>query len=130
VDPITWLEDTLGRRRERSGVLVLFDDRGYSCRWPDGSVDPIAWGDLLAVEIRTTNEGPLLEDVFLVLRSAGGDCVIPQAEEVTDDILVRLQKLPGFDNEAVIAAMHCTDNARFVCWEAPGGSRPAQKPPS
>ena len=129
MDPIAWLEDNLGRRRERTGVLVSFDDRGYSCRWPGGSVDSIAWDELRGVEIRTTDQGPVQEDVFLVLRSAGGDCVIPQGNESTDRILERLQKLPGFDNHAVLQAMSCSDNATFVCWEAPGGGRSAQKPP-
>jgi hypothetical protein len=130
VDPIAWLEDTLGRRRERTGVLVSFDDRGYVCRWPGGSVASIAWAELLAVEICTTDQGPVRDDVFLVLRNAGGDCVISQADESTDQLLVRLQKLPGFDNEAVLAAMACIDNATFVCWEAPAGTRPVQKPAS
>ena len=131
MDPIDQLEGMLGRRRERSGVLVAVDDRGYICRWPGGSVDSIAWDDLLAVVIRTTDQGPMQEDVFLVLRSAGGDCVIPQSNEITDDLLVRFQRtLPGFDSMAVIQATGSTENATFVCWEAPEGRRPGQKPSS
>jgi hypothetical protein len=128
VDPITWLEDTLGRRRDRTGVLASFDDRGYVCRWRGGAVDAIAWSELLAVEIRTTDQGPVRDDVFLVLRSAHGDCTISQSDETSDLLLERVQKLPGFDSEAVLAAMACIENATFVCWEAPEGRRPAQKP--
>ncbi len=129
MDPITWLEDSLGRRRDRTGALVSYDGRGYDCRWPGGSVDSIGWRELLAVEIRTTDQGPVQEDVFLVLRSAGGDCVIPQADEGSDFLLEWLQQLPGFDNHAVLQAMSCTDNATFICWEAPRDPRPGQKPP-
>jgi hypothetical protein len=32
------------------------------------------------------------------------------------DLLQALQKLPGFDHQAVIAAMGSTSNAKFVCW--------------
>jgi hypothetical protein len=130
VDPIAWLEDSLGRRRERSGELVSFDGRGFECRWQDGSVDSIAWKELRAVEIRTTDLLPPLDDIFLVLRSARGDCLIPQAEEISDVVLEWVQKLPGFDSEAVLEAMRCQDKATFVCWEAPGGPRPGRKPSS
>jgi len=38
-----------------------------------------------------------------------------KALEGADKLLEALQKLPGFDNEAVINAMGSTGNARFVC---------------
>ena len=82
------------------------------------------------MEIRTTDQGPIRDDVFLVLRSRGGDCVISQTDETTDRLLEWLQTLPGFDNEAVLQAMACIENVTFVCWEPPKGPRPGQKPPS
>lgn len=97
-------------------MRVTIDDRGVSCHWPDGSETGIAWGALRAVTIRTTDAGPREEDVFLVLEGAGAACCIPQGADGSDELLERLQRLPGFDNEAVIAAMGCTDNATFPCW--------------
>lgn len=32
------------------------------------------------------------------------------------DLLERLQRLPGFDNEAVVAASASSTEARFTCW--------------
>ena len=34
-----------------------------------------------------------------------------------NELLSRLQQLPGFDNEAVIKAMGSTNNAKFLCWK-------------
>ena len=42
--------------------------------------------------------------------------VIPQGAAGEEGLLDRLQKLEGFDNNAVIEAMSATENERFVCW--------------
>jgi len=34
-----------------------------------------------------------------------------------NELLVRLQQLPGFNNEAVIKAMGSTTHNKFVCWK-------------
>jgi hypothetical protein len=128
VGPVAWLKTLLGRRRGRIGAIVSFDDRAISCRWPDGSMSSVAWEELRAVEIRTTEAGPFAEDVFFLLRCDRGDCLLPQGAEGSDKLLDRLQKLPGFDNRAVIAAMTCTDNATFPCWKASTGAGEAEKP--
>ena len=58
-----------------------------------------------AVEIVTTDEGPMTEDVFWVLHGPQSSLSIPQTADGTDDLLERLQRLPGFDNEALITAL-------------------------
>jgi hypothetical protein len=74
---------------------------------------------LVAVDIRTTADGPIEDDVFFVLRYANGaEHAIPQTED-SGDLLGRLQSLPGFDNEAFIASMGSTDPAVFPVWRAP-----------
>jgi hypothetical protein len=77
----------------------------------------LAWSDLLAVEIATTDSGPFAEDVFWVLRGVGAAVVIPQSASGSDVLLTRLQQLAGFDNGAVIAAMSSAGTERFLCWE-------------
>jgi hypothetical protein len=77
------------------------------------------WSDLQVVYIETTDEGPFLEDVFFVLVTPEGEWKIPQGDPSSDALLQHLQKLPGFDNEAVINAMTCMNNKRFLCWERP-----------
>jgi tellurite resistance protein len=55
--------------------------------------------------------------VFWVLVADGSGCVVPSEAEGTDQLLKRLQELPGFDNQAVIQAMASTDNREFLCWK-------------
>lgn len=76
----------------------------------------IAWDDLRAVLIETTDQGPFVEDVWWILIDSKGHCIIPQ-EIGGNALLARLQTLPGFDNDAVIAAMASVENKLFVCWQ-------------
>jgi hypothetical protein len=85
---------------------------------PDGVQETVRWDDLAEVGIITTDEGPWSEDVLWLLIGSDGKsgCAVPQGAEGADELLVALQKLPGFDNEAVIKAMGSTSNAKFLCW--------------
>ena len=65
----------------------------------------------------TTADGPFAEDMFFVLAGRDGSgCVVPQSASESGQLLERLQRLPGFDNEAFIRAMGSSEDARFVCW--------------
>ena len=86
---------------------------------PAGETEYVAWQDLRAVLIQTTDEGPWTVDVYWILLGDHGGCVVPQGAAGEEGLLARLQQLPGFDHGAVIAAMASTDNARFLCWERP-----------
>ena len=101
-------------------VSFVVDDRGVQ-RLADGRVvEQLAWDDLVGVDIITTDQGPQREDVFFVLHGKDGKgVVVPQESAVPKKLLERLQDLPGFDNEKVIQAMGCSENARFVCWKKP-----------
>jgi hypothetical protein len=108
------------RRRNRSAAdRVNFTDDAITRVRPDGITESISWNDLHEVAIATNDNGPWSEDVFFVLSSVDGKsgCVVPQGAEGSQQLLVRLQDLPGFDNAAVIEAMGSTSNAKFVCWK-------------
>jgi hypothetical protein len=49
----------------------------------------------------------------------GGAVAVPHGEAVERDLLGWLQALPGFDNEQVVEAMTCAEDAMFVCWRRP-----------
>jgi hypothetical protein len=108
-------------RRKRQPERIVITEESVTRIRPDGVQESVRWGDLVEVGIVTTDEGPYSEDVFFLLltsaREAG--CVVPQGAEGAEALLGHLQRLPGFDNEAVIKAMGCTSNARFVCWRKP-----------
>jgi hypothetical protein len=99
------------------------DEAGVSVLWPKGERRTIAWNEVDLVAIETNGSGPWGYDVWTVLE--GGDKRVdwPQGATGEDGMLAELQRrFPGFDDDAVIAAMGCTDNGRFVCWHK--GSSP------
>ena len=95
---------------------VSFNAAGVAYTQPGGTARLVAWSDLWAVEVATTDAGPFAEDVFWVLHGAGQTLMIPQSAGGSDALLARLQELPGFDSRAVIAAMSSAGNERFPCW--------------
>jgi hypothetical protein len=101
---------------------VTFDDGGVRRVTPDGRVEEVQWDELLEVGIVTTAEGPFDEDVFWLLVGAdGNNGVAVPGSAMTDDLLDRVQALPGFDNEQMIRAMSSTDEAQFRCWQRDSG---------
>lgn len=100
---------------------IRIDEHGVRRELADGKVEQVAWDDLLEVSILTTADGPFAEDVFFVLVGPDGSgCVVPQSAPESGALLERVQRLPGFDNPAVIRAMSSVEEARFVCWRREG----------
>jgi hypothetical protein len=110
------------KKRGAAAPVVNFDDQVVSCRFPDGTIQQISWGELKAVVIETNDRGPWEEDVYFILFSDSKEhfCAIPQCSKGTQELLARLQQLAGFDNEAVISSMGCTSKRSFLCWEKKG----------
>ncbi len=86
---------------------------------PDGELQQVAIEDLTEVGVLTTDEGPFAEDVYFVLLGAKANqgCAIPQGVTGAEDLLMLLQTIPGFKNEALIEAMGCTANNKFLLWK-------------
>jgi hypothetical protein len=98
--------DALGVRRVRGAEVV----------------EAIAWSELVAVHIATTDDGPFGDDFFWLLQAADGTgCAVsgPEAERL--DLLGRLSRLPAFDHTAVVSACGSTENALFPCWRGAAG---------
>jgi hypothetical protein len=100
-----------------SAFRVTFDEKEILCTRPDGESERVEWSDLKGVVLRNTDDGPFAPDVFWLLLGENGGCVVPQGATGSDLLLERLQKLPDFDNQAVIASATCADNQDFLCWE-------------
>jgi hypothetical protein len=113
------------QRLPRPSATVSFDESGIRCERADGSIESVLWSDLQAVWIQTTDAGPFAEDVFWVLAGRESGCVVPSEAAGAAELLERLQKLPGFENGAVIAAMASTEHRQFVCWQRLEGVEPA-----
>jgi hypothetical protein len=98
-------------------ATIQIDDRGVRHPLDGGKLEQVAWDDLQEVTILTTSGGPFVEDVFFLLMGSNGTgCVIPQSAPECTLLLERLQRLPGFDNAAVISAMSCAEDQKFICW--------------
>jgi hypothetical protein len=92
------------------------DDDGVRRFGDEGELmEAVRWNELQQVGVMTTADGPFDEDVFFVLEGGEHGCVVPQGF-APEDLLPRLQALPGFDNEQFIAAMSSTEQAMFACW--------------
>ncbi len=102
--------------QSEASSYVELTDIGVTYHRADGISRTVKWDDLRTVLIETTDEGPLVEDVWWILIDVDGHCIIPQ-EVGSEPLLQALQRLPGFNNDAVIAAMGSVENKRFVCWQ-------------
>ena len=100
-------------------MAVEVSDDGVRRVLSDGRVEELSWGDLGDVRVITTADGPFAEDVFFVLTAADGarGVVVPQAQ-ATGEFVERLQRLPGFDNAALIRAMQSVVEDQFLLWRA------------
>jgi hypothetical protein len=85
-------------------------------------LEGVRWADLIKVTIRTTDQGPFLDDMFYVLHGQDGkSCVVGSELSPAEGLLAWLQRLPGFDNQAVIQASMSTQDNEFVCWQGKPG---------
>ena len=119
---LRWLKENLRRSAEarqarkegklypESLTVVAFDETGIRGEAPGSEPWTIAWPELERVEIHTTDEGPWAADVFWVLRTASAAYAVPQGATGEKELFERLQALPGFANDAVIAAMGSVEN--------------------
>ncbi len=97
--------------------VVGFDAERFWCTYPGKGEQSLLWSELIGVAVETTDEGPLVPDVFFILGAKEGTLVFPQGATGDEEMLRRLQELPGFNNSALFEAMTCTDNKTFICWE-------------
>ncbi len=89
-----------------------------SCRLPTGEVERVALEALELVVVATDDSGPFGLDLWWLLFT-NPECPLrfPGGSTGEEAVLEALESLPGFDHEALIAAMACTEEAHFVLWK-------------
>lgn len=84
-----------------------------------GTIASMALSALTAIAIETRDTGPFAADLWWLL--FGPDLTVaiafPHDADGVDAVVDDLMSLPGFDYEAMIAAMGSTDNASFPLWK-------------
>ena len=103
------------RQLARLIARVGVDEDQLAIEFLNGEIETHQFKDLKRVSIITTDEGPMLDDVFWLLLFKT-IVMIPQGVAGEAALLPRLQQLAGFDNEAVIKAMASVDNDAFEIW--------------
>src|SRR5688572_17793359 len=104
--------------RECRFVVSVTDD-DVTVTNPQRRSTRLAWEEIEAVSILTNSHGPHAADVFFILTARGIHLSVPQGATGDDKLIERLQQLPGFDNQALIDAMCCTDDRVSTCWSRP-----------
>lgn len=100
--------------------IVRIDEHNVACTTPQGQISNLAWDKLETVYIETNDTGPWSCDVWWLLKGDEALVVIPQGATGERELIDHLQRLPNFNNNAMIDAMCCTSNRRFLCWEKIG----------
>lgn len=100
-----------------SEFCVEVGDDEIVCLMPDGECEVVSINELQMFEIITNDSGPFAPDVFWVLSTTRGKCVIPHGSSGDSQLLDWAEEsLRGFDNEQFIQAMGSTDNNSFLIW--------------
>ena len=103
------------RRVEPPVYSVTVTEDSVSCRPPRGEVESVSWSTLQAVFLEATDGVPVGTLVWRLVGEDGTGCDVPVEAVGSDALLENLQRrLPGFDNEAVIAAMGMLDGVVAV----------------
>ena len=105
------------------GAIAPYMRTSYSCDGTTVTVKPpfrhgcsVRIDDLDEIGLETTNQGPIVEDVFLILKKADLRIRIGDPHPIFRELMDHFGSLPGFDWKPFAEAMSCSDNRYFVCW--------------
>ncbi len=103
--------DVIAPRRDKSPTYrVTVTEDVVSCRSPRGATESVSWSALQVVFLEAVDEVPVGNLCWRLVGEDGARCDVPVEAAGSDELLENLQRrLPGFDNEAVVAAMGMLD---------------------
>ena len=118
----SWIERHEERRLEQlhpeRHVHVSTNEHGIGVDHPNGQHQAVSWSEATRVFIETNDSGPLGMDWWWIVESPETLCEFPDGSRGEKEARAAFTAhLKGLDWDAVIDAVGCTENARFVCWE-------------
>lgn len=104
--------------------VVTISEQGVSCRSRRGGTESVSWVALRQVVLQAVDFVPVGDVYWLLIGDDGTGCMVPIDAEGADGLLMSLQqRLPGFDNEAVAAAMGMLEGSVQVWQRDPEAGR-------
>lgn len=99
---------------------VYVTEEGVTRHYADGSVEALAWEDVVEVRI----DGDADTDIhYILLDRDGQGCVVPRS--ATDaSFLTRLRYLPDFDLDRLASAVDTVRGGSVVVWRSPDPPAP------
>lgn len=97
---------------------VDFDQERFWVKHCEKVEESFLWKELTGVAIRIFKNEPRTPYVIWILGVEKKLLTYPDKATGEIEMLKRLQKLPGFNNNAIISAMSCIENETFICWES------------
>ncbi|GLW08812.1 hypothetical protein Misp01_39420 [Microtetraspora sp. NBRC 13810] len=99
---------------------VYVTEEGVTRHYADGSVDALAWEDVVEVRIEGDEHA---EIHYILLDRQGQGCVVPRS--ATDaSFLTRLRYLPDFDLDRLATAVASPSDGYVVVWRSPDPPAP------
>ncbi|QDC07827.1 hypothetical protein FHY55_00560 [Oceanicola sp. D3] len=104
--------------RPRSGGQGLIELDEGSLRYLTGAGGAvISLPDVVRIEIETTGEGPMVDDLFWLWVTPEGTARIPASAAGSEKMVDALAAFPGARYEQVIAASGSTEPRLFIVWQ-------------
>jgi len=104
------------RHQPEDDFKISITELSVKVTHPKAKNSEIEWDKIQAIWLSNTDQGPWLPDIWLVLAGHGQSCIIPQGARGFDEVLERVSKFEGFDNDAIGQSMRCTENVEFKLW--------------
>lgn len=96
--------------------ITTLTDEFIKVEPPFGKTCEIRWKDLIQIKLINTDEGPFIQDIWLILSGASDTVAIPHGIKDFDLIFEIISKYEGFDFDAFTQSMTSTENAEYILW--------------
>jgi hypothetical protein len=96
--------------------ITTINDEFVKVEPPSGETCQIKWHDIKQIKLINTDEGPLTEDIWLILSGSNSTVAIPHGARGFNQVFDIISKYDGFDFDAFTNSMTSTENAEFILW--------------